>query len=42
LGLKNVLSDGPGFFENDPAFRDLRNDPRFKALMQRYRERAPR
>jgi TolB-like protein len=41
-GLGNVFSLGAGFYEHDPALRDLRSDPRFKALMQRYRERAPR
>jgi len=37
-----VFSLGAGFYEHDPALRDLRSDPRFKTLMQRYRERAPR
>jgi TolB-like protein/Flp pilus assembly protein TadD len=41
-GLSMVLCPGPGLFESDPAFRDLRDDPRFKALMQRFRERPPR
>jgi hypothetical protein len=41
-GLGNVFSLGAGFYEHDPALRDLRSDPRFKTVMQRYRERAPR